>query len=134
MPAISVQLTESLQALIDTRLDTIDRMLLESVARQDRLAIVRDVETQVYELLQERGTEELDREDVLAVLGRLDPPEAYLPEETRRESVSVRGSHRVASLGATKIPGSAVERHSGADRAGPGLDLRPILVRVRIQF
>ena len=51
------------------------------VPRQDRLAIVREVEAQVFELLQERDGEDLSREDVLAVLARLDPPEAYLPEE-----------------------------------------------------
>ena len=98
MTATSVQLTESLQALIDSRLDTIDRLLLGSVARQDRLAIVKDVETQIYELLQDRETEELDRDDVLAVLGRLDPPEAYLSEETRRQPVAVRGPRGVVRL------------------------------------
>jgi hypothetical protein len=77
----TAQLSESLQALIDARLDTIDRMLLGRVARTDRLAIVREVESQVFELLHERGTEDLTREDVLAVLARLDPPEAYLPED-----------------------------------------------------
>jgi hypothetical protein len=91
MATTSVQLAEPLQALIDSRLDTIDRMLLGSVARQDRLAIVKDVETQIYELLQDRDTGELDREDVLAVLRRLDPPEAYLAEETGREPAAVRG-------------------------------------------
>jgi hypothetical protein len=77
----TMQLSESLQALIDARLDTIDRMLLGRTTRSDRLAIVREVESQLFELLHEHGREELTREDVLAVLGRIDPPEAYLPDE-----------------------------------------------------
>ena len=82
MTVATAQISESLQVLIDSRLDTIERMLLGRVSRQDRLAIVREVESQIHELLEECNTEELTREDVLAVLARLDPPEAYLPEET----------------------------------------------------
>jgi hypothetical protein len=74
-------LSGSLQRLIDSRLDTIERMLLGRVARAERMAIVREVEAQIHELLAERETDELSRDDVLAVLARLDPPEAYLPEE-----------------------------------------------------
>ena len=70
-----------MQALVDARLDTIDRMLLGRVARQDRLAIVREVESQIHDLLGEPRPRPLDRDDVLAVLARLDPPEAYLPED-----------------------------------------------------
>ena len=81
----SVQVPELLQALIDSRLDTIDRMLLGRLPRSERLEIVREVESQIFELLQERCSDEPTREDVLAVLGRLDPPEAYLPEELERE-------------------------------------------------
>jgi hypothetical protein len=80
MAAVTSMLTESLQALVDARLDTIDRMLVGRVPRADRLSIVREVESQVFELLQERATGEPTRDDVLAVLSRLDPPEAYLPE------------------------------------------------------
>jgi VIT1/CCC1 family predicted Fe2+/Mn2+ transporter len=74
-------LTDALQTLVDARLDTIDRMLLGRVNRQDRLAIVREVESQIFDLLQGRDGESLDRDDVLAVLARLDPPEAYLPDD-----------------------------------------------------
>jgi hypothetical protein len=94
----SAQLTDSLQALIDARLDTIDRMLLGRLPRQDRLAIVREVETQIHDLLAERDSETLDREDVLAVLARLDPPEAYLPEEAPDPSGRPR-IQSVASVG-----------------------------------
>jgi hypothetical protein len=57
MMATQVRLSESVQALIDARLDTIDRMLLGRVSRADRLDIVRDVETQIFELLQGRDGE-----------------------------------------------------------------------------
>jgi hypothetical protein len=48
----------------------------------ERRSIVGEVETQIFELLARRGPA-LTREDVLAVLASLDPPEAYLPEEFR---------------------------------------------------
>jgi hypothetical protein len=86
-------LTETLQALVDARLDTIDRMLLGRVNRQDRLAIVREVESQIFDLLQGRDSETLDRDDVLAVLARLDPPEAYLPDDSTLE----RGPSRLTT-------------------------------------
>jgi hypothetical protein len=76
-----IYLSESLQKLIDSRLETIERMLLGRVARAERIAIVREVESQIHELLGERETDELSREDVLSVLARLDPPEAYLGED-----------------------------------------------------
>jgi hypothetical protein len=81
MSVATTELSRSTQHLIDSRLDTIDRMLLGRVSRQERLEIVREVEAQIFEQLRERGADEFSREDVLAVLGRLDPPEAYLPEE-----------------------------------------------------
>jgi hypothetical protein len=92
----TAQLSESLQTLIDSRLDTIDRMLLAWISRQDRLAIVREVESQIHELLTERDTGELTREDVLAMLARLDPPEAYIPDEIDGERVLV--NRNVATL------------------------------------
>ena len=92
MTVATVQISESLQTLIDNRLDTIDRMLLGRLSRQDRLAIAREVESQIYELLQEPNSDEFTREDVLAVLARLDPPEAYLPDEADSEHVTIRRS------------------------------------------
>ncbi len=65
-------------------------MLLGRVPRADRLAIVRDVEAQIHEHLQEADSDDLDRDEVLAVLARLDPPEAYLPEEGDLEPVASR--------------------------------------------
>jgi hypothetical protein len=85
------RLSDTLQNLVDARLDTIDRMLLGRVNRNDRLAIVREVETQIFDqLLQGRDPESLDRDDVLAVLSRLDPPEAYLSDEATGEVVPAR--------------------------------------------
>jgi hypothetical protein len=81
MSVATTELSRSTQHLIDSRLDTIDRMLLGRISRQERLDIVREVEAQIFEQLHERGAGELSRDDVLAVLARLDPPEAYLPEE-----------------------------------------------------
>ncbi len=92
--AVALELPGSLQALVDSRLDTIDRMLMGRVPRQDRLSIVREVESQVFELLQEGDGGDLGREDVLAVLARLDPPEAYLPEETEVQPMSPRRASR----------------------------------------
>jgi len=91
-------LNDTLQALVDARLDTIDRMLIGRVNRQDRLAIVREVESQIFDLLS-RQDGEVDRDDVLAVLARLDPPEAYLPDEDAPVGVS---RARVATPSAPK--------------------------------
>ena len=85
-----VQCSESARLLIDSRLDTIDRMLLGRMSRQDRLVIVREVEIQIQELLDQRGRDEATREDVLEVLSRLDPPEAFLPEDASAELPSPR--------------------------------------------
>ena len=95
MSVATKEYARSTQLLIDSRLDTIDRMLLGRVPRQERLEIVREVEAQIFEQLHERGADEFSREDVLAVLGRLDPPEAYLPEEAA-EFGPVRSRHSSA--------------------------------------
>jgi hypothetical protein len=114
MTTTLVRLSPALQALIDSRLDTIERMLLGRVSRQDRLAIVRDVETQIHELLQERGDEEIDRDEVLAVLARLDPPEAYLPEESPGEAAPVRIPAPARESRSANAVQTRVARASGA--------------------
>ena len=88
MPTVS----ESAQVLIDARLDTIEQTLFGRMPRSERLTIVREVESQIHELLAERGVEEASREDVLAVLGRLDPPEAYISDEEPVGAERVRRS------------------------------------------
>ena len=62
-------------------LDMIERVLLmASVSRGERRGILGEVEMHVFELLGRRTTGEPTREDVLAVLAQLDPPESYAPE------------------------------------------------------
>jgi hypothetical protein len=90
MMVATARISDTVQTLIDNRLDTIDRMLLGQLSRQDRLAIVREVESQIHELIQASEADELTREDVLAVLARLDPPEAYLPDETEGGRISAQ--------------------------------------------
>jgi hypothetical protein len=84
MTTARLELEPSLQALIDDRLDAIERVLLRAgVARGERRGIVEEVEAQVYELLSRKSGAEPVRADVLAVLAALDPPEAYAPEPYR---------------------------------------------------
>jgi hypothetical protein len=120
MTVATAQISESLQVLIDSRLDTIDRMLLGRLSRQDRLGIVREVESQIHELLEECNTEELTREDVLGVLARLDPPEAYLPEETAGRPRSV------AATVPTRVSQRAPNLNAKAGRASGLLGLGSI--------
>jgi hypothetical protein len=113
MTIVAAELSGTLQALVDSRLDTIDRMLMGRVPRQERLAIVREVESQIFDLLQERNTEELDREDVLAVLARLDPPEAFLPDEVGEEPVPTRRERPSRIVRPVQSGGSRVAKASG---------------------
>jgi hypothetical protein len=109
----AVGLSDAVRTLIDARLDTIDRMLLGRVPRSDRLAIVREVEGQIHDLLGERGAEEPDRDDVLAVLARLDPPEAYLPEESDGTPAAGRVPSSPRAARASRDPAPAASRVSG---------------------
>ena len=77
---VAATLDDDAQALIDARLDTIERMLGFRTTRSDRLAIVREVESQIYDHLTERNPDDTDRDAVIAALARLDAPEAYQPE------------------------------------------------------
>ena len=90
--ATETRLTEELQSLIDARLDTIERMLTGRVPRSDRMAILGEIESQIHELLPDKGAELLDREEILDVLRRLDPPEAYLVNERSDGTSSGRPS------------------------------------------
>jgi hypothetical protein len=96
--AVATALAESLQSLIDARLDTIDRMLTGRMPRSDRVAIVREVESQIEELLAERDPATLAREDILEVLGRLDPPEAYLPDDASEVRMRVPAARLVRTV------------------------------------
>lgn len=90
--------TKTARALIDARLEAVERALFGRISRTERLDIVGEVESRIDELLRERcgpGAEPT-REDVLAVLARLDPPEAYLDFESG-EGGRVAGFERPVS-------------------------------------
>jgi hypothetical protein len=85
-------LNPQLRSLIDERLDAIDRVLVQArIGWTERRNIVEEVETQIFELLARRGQSPTE-EDVLAVLAAIDPPEAYLPEESRATPVAAVAS------------------------------------------
>ncbi len=115
----SPTLSEVCQSLIDARLDTIDRMLLGHVPRSDRTAIVGEIESQIHELLAGYEVEAITREDVLDVLRRLDPPEAYLASEDDHENLirprqSLAGTvGRANQREITRIQGSNAGRIGG---------------------
>src|SRR5262245_61484799 len=82
--AMRTELDAPLRALVERRLDGIDRVLLAAgVSRGERCGIVEEVEAQIYEMLARRADGPPTRQDVLAVLAALDPPEAYAPEGYR---------------------------------------------------
>jgi hypothetical protein len=111
---LDARLPDSLQALIDARLDTIDRMLLGRMSRTERLSIVKEVESQIYEQLHVNEAAELGRAEVLAVLGRLDPPEAYLPEERREGTAQIdAAAYWLAAPQRVSISHSQLARASG---------------------
>jgi hypothetical protein len=92
MTATIDELKRPLRNLIDNRLDGIDRILIEAGApRAERGNILSDIEGQIYEMLRAAvGEEEPTRPDVLDVLAKLDPPEAYAPEEQREKAVEFK--------------------------------------------
>jgi hypothetical protein len=104
MTVATARISESFQTLIDSRLDTIDRILSGRIPRQERTAIVMEVESQIYELLHARDADELTREAVLAVLARLDPPEAYIPDDT--ESLAASSRAALTSRSSPAVPRS----------------------------
>jgi hypothetical protein len=91
MMTARTELSAPLRALVDERLDAIDRVLLQvGVSRGERQDVVQEVEAQLFEMLARRSADEPAREDVLAVLAELDPPEAYAPEGLRHRLRSLR--------------------------------------------
>ncbi len=79
----AAELNPDFRNLIDSRLDAIEQILLRvQVSYSERRHIVGEVETQVFELVARRSDNPI-REDVVAVLDTLDPPQAYVPEELR---------------------------------------------------
>jgi hypothetical protein len=89
MNSSMVELSPMLQSLVEERLDAIERILLAAgVSRGERRGIISEVESHVFELLARRTTGEPTREDVLAVLAQLDPPESYAPEGFDRRKLN----------------------------------------------
>ncbi len=98
--------------------------------RSQRVEIVREVEAQIYELLGEcergrEGTgagagEEVSRQDVLSVLGRLDPPEAYLPDEAGFET-----GPGLAGQGPGPASVRAMAARPAVSRSAPAVELKP---------
>ncbi|MBS0264186.1 MAG: hypothetical protein JSS02_19775 [Planctomycetes bacterium] len=95
-PEFTLTLAEAQQALIDARLDTIDRMLQGRVPRADRAAILHEVESQIHDLLAGYDLQLITSDDIIGVLRRLDPPEAYLSSD-ERGGVSVAPSRQPAT-------------------------------------
>ncbi|MFN0056690.1 MAG: hypothetical protein ACKV0T_31490 [Planctomycetales bacterium] len=84
----AAELNPELRLLIDERLEAIDRALASAqVSWPERRSIVGEVETQVFELLSRRETAPA-KEDLIALLATLDPPESYIPEELRESATS----------------------------------------------
>ena len=92
-------LANSVQSLVDARLDTIERMLMGRVPRPERIAIVHEVESQIFESLGDRDPQSMTCEDMLDILRRLDPPEAYLANEIDggEPERACRSIHRTSS-------------------------------------
>lgn len=76
---IAVEYTVPLRQLIDARLDSIERaLMMQSMSRVDRHQVLAAIEEQIFEMLGSNSEEEPTRDEVLAVLAKLDPPEAYM--------------------------------------------------------
>jgi hypothetical protein len=95
--AMRMDLDAPLRVLVERRLDGIDRVLLAAgVSRGERCGIVEEVEAQIYEMLARRTEESPTRQDMLAVLAALDPPEAYAPEGYRAAAAAALAADRPA--------------------------------------
>jgi hypothetical protein len=106
-------LSNTLQAIIDNRLDAIDQNLLRAgLPRHQRRSIVEEVENQILEMLSRLEHDEWTRADVLAVLAKLDPPEAYVPEDAaaRLASEGVSATARAGVQASVAAASHVVQR------------------------
>jgi hypothetical protein len=96
MNAAALALPKPLRILVDSRLDAIERALLQgNTPRAERQSILEDIETQIVDMLSAEALDhEPTRADLLRVLARLDPPEAFTGEhiDSVREAWAGRGS------------------------------------------
>jgi hypothetical protein len=114
-----ISLDRAQQQLIDVRLDSLDRILIDSrVSRSERTEIVQAVEDQIFEMLDQRG-EEVTRECVLQLLRSLDPPEAYCSEDARLDLLDrpVRGPRREA-IAAAQTPNGQSQNVTSSKHSG----------------
>jgi hypothetical protein len=98
------ELNPELRNLIDARLDAIEDVLRRArMPHSERRHIVGEVETQIFELLGRRG-ENLTREDVIAVLDSLDPPESYIPDELQAATPELVELHGRGAARPSRLP------------------------------
>jgi hypothetical protein len=93
---ISVDMPVALRQMIDARLDNVERALMtQFMGRGDRQQILSAIEDQILEMLGQSAGEEPTRDDLLNVLAKLDPPEAYLEmSDTRITELSTMRTER----------------------------------------
>lgn len=93
---ISVDMPVALRQMIDARLDNVERALMtQFMGRGDRQQILSAIEDQILEMLGQSAGEEPTRDDLLNVLAKLDPPEAYLEmSDTRVTELSTMRTER----------------------------------------
>jgi hypothetical protein len=86
----------ALRQMIDARLDNVERALMSQfMGRCDRQQILSAIEDQILEMLGKSAGEEPTRDDLLSVLAKLDPPEAYLEmSDTRITELSTMRTER----------------------------------------
>lgn len=110
----------TVRQLIDARLDAIERALMASgMTRADRSQIVSAIEDQIVEMLNQQGSDDPTREDVLQVLARIDPPEAYLEFSALGASDMVAvaepgGQRRPAPVARQELAARSAETKSAA--------------------
>lgn len=137
----TVMTSNGARMLIDARLDAIDRALLGRVSRAERLDVVGEVESRIDELLHARcGPSEPSREDVLAVLALLDPPEAYLGDDEEasgdrpRPSAGARPASSAIGLAGASSPGVGREWYGRASAVSGGIALLATLMAPVVYF
>ena len=113
--SVSVAIGMEAQKMIDYRLDTLDRLLISSgMSRAERMDVVQSVEDQIHEMVDRRSHGEPSREDIMRVLGELDPPEAYVSDWSslgaHEPNAHPPMANQFDALGAQ--PASAASKHS----------------------
>lgn len=109
---IATELPVTLRQMIDARLDNVERaLMLRGMDRGDRKQIVCAIEDQILEMLSQSVGDEPTRDDVLSVLAKLDPPEAYmeLSDDDVSSSIPVR-----RSVGRVRLAAASASGRSGS--------------------